>query len=468
MRPSQFCGVALIGFLGSCALQSPSSQIDQAGTVPGSWSATREAKAGVDHRWVRKIGGGELASLVAEALRANPNLKASAARVDQAAAVAKVAAAERYPSLGFGGQGTRQKQNFIGFPGLGGGGGSITNSFGVSLDAAWEVDVWGKMKAGTEAAVADAEAQAQVYQGARTSLAAQVAKAWLAVAEANEQVAMAERAVKSREESEDAVRSRFERALAEEGGSAAQVRLSQSDLASGRAELERRRSDQKQALRQLELLLGRYPAAAIREGAKLPSMPSSPPVGLPSELLLRRPDILEAERRLAASGRRVDEARKARFPSIRLTGGLGTATDQLSKILSSDFGVWSLGGSLSQPIFDGGRIQGGIERAEAVDRESVANFQRIVLAAFGEVEQALSADIFLKRREDETSTAAKLAKEASDRAAEEYRAGTGDVLTYLTAQQREIDTSTQLISLRRLRLANRVDLHLALGGNFSL
>lgn len=456
--------------LGSCALQSPATRMGEAGNVPGAWSATREAKAGVDHDWVRKIGGSELTSLVGEALRANPNLRASAARVDQAAAVAKVAGADRYPSLGVGGRSARQKQNFVGFP-IGGGGGvpsSISDSFGVSLDAAWEVDVWGKLKDGAEAAVADAQAQEQVYQGARTSLAAQVSKAWLAVAEANEQVALAERAVKSRQEAEEAVASRFENALADEGGSAAQLRLSQSDLASEKAELERRRGDREQALRQLELLLGRYPSATIRDTATMPPMPSPPPVGLPSELLLRRPDILDAERRLAASGKRSDQAVKARFPSIRLTGSLGTSTDELSKILSSDFGVWSLGGSLAQPIFDGGRIQGGIEQADAVEREAVANLQRVVLGAFGEVEQALSSELYLKRREDEVANAAELAKDAADRAAEEYRAGTGDVLTYLAAQQREIVTATQVIALRRMRLANRVDLHLALGGNFTL
>ncbi|WP_343226023.1 TolC family protein, partial [Luteolibacter marinus] len=97
MSPSRASVVVATALLASCALQSPSSRLDEAGEVPGSWSATREAKAGVDHRWVRKIGGGELASLVDEALRANPDLKASAARVDQAAAVAKVAGSERYP-----------------------------------------------------------------------------------------------------------------------------------------------------------------------------------------------------------------------------------------------------------------------------------------------------------------------------------------------------------------------------------
>jgi NodT family efflux transporter outer membrane factor (OMF) lipoprotein len=460
-------GVLAVAWLaGGCALESPASRGAEAGPVPAAWSASREAKAGVDHRWVRKIGGAPLASLVAEAVAANPDLRASAARVDQAAALAKIAGADRLPGLGAGGQAGRQKQNFIGFPG--GGGSATNNNFGVSLEAAWELDVWGKLKAGAEAAIADAQAQRQLYQGARVSLAAQVSKSWLAVAEANEQLALAERAVKSREEAEDAVRSRFESALEAEGGSAAQVRLSQSDLAASRAALEARRGDREQALRQLELLLGRYPAARIREVAELPAMPPAPPVGLPSELLLRRPDILAAERQLAAAGRRLDEADKARFPALSLTGGLGTATDQLGDLLSSDFGVWSLGGSLTQPIFQGGRIEGGIERAAAVDRESVANLQRVVLDAFGEVEQALSSELYLARRETETGAAAALAKEAAERAAEEFRAGTGDVLTYLAAQQREIDTAAQVIALRRLRLANRVDLHLALGGDFSI
>lgn len=469
MRPIRASAIAVAALLGACALESPASRMGEGGDVPGSWASTREARAGVDRQWVRGLGGGGLASLVDEALRSNPDLKAAAARVDQAAAVAKVTGAGRFPTLGAGGRATRQKQNFVGLP-IGGGGvlSSVSDSFGVSLDAAWEVDVWGRVKAGAEAAVADAQAQRMTYEAARTSLAAQVAKAWLAVAESNEQVALAGRAVKAREESEDAVRGRYERAMAEEGGSAAQVRLAQSDLAATRAELDRRRGERDQALRQLELLLGRYPAAKVTEATELPPMPPPPPVGLPSELLLRRPDIMDAERRLAAAGMRVKEAELARFPSISLTGSLGTSTDELGKILGSDYGVWSLGGSLTQPVFQGGRIRGEIERAGAAEREAVANLQRVVLGAFGEVEQALSAEIFLKRRETELASAADLARDAASRAAEEFRAGTGDVLTYLASQNREVETAAQLVALRRLRLANRVDLHLALGGNFTL
>ena len=402
-----------------------------------------------------------MVSLVGEAQRANPSLQASAARVDQAAALAKVAGAERFPGIGAGSQAGRQKQNFLGQT-------STDNNFGVSLQAAWEVDLWGKVKDGAEAAIADAEAQAQADRALRSSLAAQVSKAWLAVAESNEQVALAEQAVKSREESSTLVRERFERAIAEDGGSAAQVRLSETELATAKSDLERRRGERKRALRQLELLLGRYPSGAVSGAVRLPKLPPAPPAGLPSELLLRRPDILQSERRLAAAGRRSDQAVKARYPSISLTGSLGTTTDQLEKILSSSSGVWSLGGSLTQPIFQGGRIQGGIEQADAAEREAVANLQRVVLDAFGEVEQSLVTEIYLRRQESEIARAVELSKDASARAGEEFRNGTGGVLTFLAAQNREIEASSSLVSVRRLLLDNRVNLHLALGGDVVL
>jgi len=456
----------MAALLGACALQSPPSRSGEAGDIPGSWSATREARAGVDHRWVKKIGGAPLVSLVEEAQSANPSLRASAARVDQAAALAKIAGAERLPTLGAGLQASRQKQNFTGIPGIAGG--STSNSFGVSLQAAWEVDLWGKAKAGTEAAIADAQAQAQADRALRSSLAAQVSKAWLAVAEANEQVALAERNVKSRDGSTTLVRERFERAIAEDGGSAAQVRLSETELSSARSDLERRKGERERALRQLELLLGRYPSGNVAAAARLPGLPQPPPSGLPSELLLRRPDLLEAERRLAAAGRRKDQSVKALYPSISLTGSLGTTTDQLEKILSSSAGVWSLGGSLAQPIFQGGRLRGGIEQAGAVEREAVANLQRVTLDAFGEVEQALVTELYLRRQEKELEQSVTLATDAAERAGEEFRNGTGGVLTYLASQNQEIQASAALVSVRRLLLDNRVNLHLALGGDVVL
>ena len=460
----------LCGWLAGCVPAELGSRMDDAGVdAPVAWQATREAKRGLDRDWVRGVGGRELTSLVAEALEANPDMHAAAARVERAAAEARVAGAGSQPRLGFGGSGQRSEQKFVGFPFAGGGGGvpgSLSNTFGVSLNAAWEVDIWGRLRAGQQAALADVQAEVADFGSARVSLAAQVAKAWLALAEANEQVALAEEAFEARQLLAGAVRERFERAITEDGGSAAQVRLTESEAAAGEATLAQRQQERERAIRQLELLLGRYPSGRIVAAAKLPAMPGAVPVGLPSELLLRRPDVLAAERRLAAEGGRKREAELARFPSIELTGSMGTTTDALRDILNSDFGIWSLGGSLTQPIFQGGRIAGEIDRTAAVERRVAADLQRVVLGAFGEVEQALAAEGFLREREKATARAAKLAREAAERADEEFSAGTGDVLTLIDTRAQQIETDSQLVAIRRLRLDQRIDLHLALGGDF--
>jgi len=454
--------------LAGCAAISPASRMGEAG-APGSWAASREARAGIDSRWIGKIGGRELEGLVDTALLNNQDIKAAAARVDRAGAEAKIAGAGRLPSLGLGLDGRRNKQNFIGFPFAGGGGGvpsNISQQFGVNLSAAWEVDVWGRAKAGQEAAIADAQARQYEYESARVSLAGQVTKAWLALGEANEQVALAEKAVQATGVLANAVRERFERAILDDGGSASQVRLTESEVATRTAALAQRKQERERVLRQLEILLGKYPSGTLAAGARLPSFPGATPSGLPSELLLRRPDILAAERTLASSGRRVRQRKLARFPSLSLTGTAGTTTESIRDVLSSDFGVWSLGGSLTQPIFQGGTLGGEIEKAKATEREESAMLQKTVLGAFGEVEQALVAEAFLSEREKAAKRAAELARDASGRAGEEFSAGTGDVLTLIDATQREIESASQYAAIRRLRLENRVDLHLALGGDF--
>lgn len=444
-----------------CALRSPESRLAEAGVVPERWAATKQAEAGVDRRWVRAMGGRELEKWVGEAQAANPDLKVSAARVEQAAAVARIAGADRFPGIGLGGDLSRAKQAPMG-PG---GSAFQRTSFGVSLQAAWELDLWGRVRKGAEAAVADAEAQVAADRALRASLAAQVVRAWLALAEANEQVALAEVAVASREQSLTLIQERFERALAEEGGSAAQVRLAETELASGRAELERRKGEREQAVRQLELLLGRYPSGVMEAASKLPALPGVVPVGLPSELLLRRPDVLQAERQLAAAGRRKDAAVRALFPAIQLTGSLGTSSDALEGLLRSSNGVWSLGGSLAQPVFQAGRLTGEVDRLDGATREAGANLQRVVLAAFGEVEQSLVAEMAMRKQEVERKRAVELAEDSAKRAREEFEGGTGDVLTYLSAQAREIEARAAHVTLRRLILDQRVSLHLALGGD---
>lgn len=456
-----------VTFIG-CKALSPESRMNLAG-APGQWAATKEARAGIDRRWVRRIGGSELQGLVDQAIAENQDLEAAAARVDRASAEARIAGAGRLPSLGIGSNGQRTKQNFIGFPFAGGGGGIpsvIAQQFGVNLTAAWEVDIWGRLKAGEEAAIADKEARRYDYQAARASLAGQVIKAWLALAESNEQVTLATEGLAARKVLANAVRERFERAIVDDGGSASQVRRTAAEVANGEGALAQRKQERERAVRQLEILLGKYPSGKLTEGARLPRFPGATPSGLPSELLTRRPDILAAERALASAGRRVKQRKLARFPSLNLTASGGTLAESLRDVLDSDNDVWSVGGSATQPIFEGGGIAADIAREKASEREQIAILRKTVLDAFGEVEQALVAEAFLAERERAGKRATDLSREAAESAFEEFNAGTGSVLNLIEAKEQEINTASQYVAIKRLRLENRVDLHLALGGDF--
>ncbi len=451
-----------------CTAKIPSSRIDAAsGQVPVRWVETKEARAGIDTRWVSRIGGRQLTSLVDEALSVNPNMRVAAERVNRAVASARTAGASRKPQVSAGLDSSRSKQVFVGFPfGDGGVPSSLSENYGANLSVSWELDIWGRHRAGQAASIAEAQAEGQAYRAARASLAAQVVRAWLAVAESNEQIKLAEAAQSLRNTTLAIVQDRFQNALTAEGGSSSEFRRAETEVASGKATLLQRQGEREQAIRQLELLMARYPTGALRAATRLPAIPPVPPVGLPSELLLRRPDILEAERRFAASGRRLEQGRLAFYPSFRLTARGGSSSDQLKRLVDSDFGVWSLASAITQPIWQGGSLRSDKKRLAANDRLELANLQRTVLGAFGEVEQALVTERFLNLRYQAVKDASIAAKEAALASRSDYASGIGDALSLITAEANRTSLESQLVSLKRLRLDNRVTLHLALGGDY--
>ena len=460
-------GGGLISFVAfGCVAQPPASSMGKVGgVVPSSWSATKAAKSGVDADWVKRFRSKQLNALVSEALRQNQDMRIASERVKRAAESAKIADATSKPQAVLDASGNRRKTIFVGFPF---GGSQTASTYGVDLRVDWESDIWGAARAGKSAALSEWQAGGQDYRAARASLAAQVSKAWFALAEANQQVVLAREALSIREKTEQAVRERFERDLREQGGSASQLRLAQTDVASAKAELSNRRGAVETSRRQLELLVGRYPEGKIAGHVRLPGVPEMPPAGMPSELLLRRPDILAAERRYSATTKRIKEAKLSLFPSFKLTGSSGTTTDALGQILNSDFGVWSLGTNATQRLLTGGRVLSEIRVRKSSQREALATLHKTVLNAFAEVELALANDRWLRRRENEMHEALGLSREAAKAAEDDYRDGNGDVLTLFSAQTRRIQLETQYVSLRRARLANRIDLHLALGGGFKI
>lgn len=455
--------------LASCSALSPKSRMDAVSVpVPAGWSAEKTARAGVDREWVRRFGDSKLNALVDEALRSSHDLQIAAARVEKARSQAVLAGVAGNPTSDLTFQGDRAKRNFIGFP-LGGPSAGVASSqsksFGLTLNINWEADIWGRIAAGKSAALAMYESAQMDERAARSSLAGNVAKAWFGLVETQAQLKLAREAQGVYGETASAVRERF-KAGNEAGGAGAQLRLAESDVANAKALVLERQQQVTAATRQLEALLARYPSGELASATDLPAVPSAPPAGLPSELLQRRPDVLAAERRLASSGMRLKEARRAIFPRLALTANGGTSTDDLAQILNSDFGVWQLAGNLIQPVLAGGTIRGEIASRNADEKEALAQLQKTVLGAFSEVEIALASESLLAGREAALAEAVRLAADADKAARADYKDGVGDILTVFAAQNRNLQTRMQMLAVRRLRLENRVNLHLALGGDY--
>lgn len=459
-------GVLILSFflLTGCAAVAPESQmlmVEQ--MAPDSWSATKEGKAGVDRDWVGSFRDNRLCRLVDEALERNPDMRVQVERVYQARRNASMAGAMARPQMVAEIKGNRSKQQFLGFPF---GGAQTTSGRFADLTVNWELDLWGRIRMGQMAAISDAQAAELDKKAAEAALSAEVCKAWFALGEAWEQLDLAERVVEIRKTSVDAIADRFENNLAGDGGSASQLRLAQTDLATAEAAIAQGMSDVELAERRIELLCGRYPKGTLIGSKELTKMPKRAPSGVPSSLLQRRPDVIAAERRFAAAVARSEEARRAIFPIISLTGSAGTASDALEQLLNSNFSTWSLGANITQNLLTGGRVIGERDVRDSREREELARLEAVVLTAFSEVENALVLEVWLKKREQQMSKAFDFAKEAAEAANDDFLQGTGDVLTLLQAQSRAVEIGSTLLTLKRVRLDNRVDLHLALGGEF--
>jgi NodT family efflux transporter outer membrane factor (OMF) lipoprotein len=472
--PSRLLTIGLIilpavsGLLG-CASAPERQTPDIAVSIPSYWAAADSTAYDAipgDTEWWHDFDDARLDALVRESLEQNYNIKAAIARVDQAAAAARIAGADLLPMASAGFQASRRRQNIFGIP-IPGTGGVITTrttSYGVSLDTNWELDLWGRIRKGQSAAAAEVEAGWAELASLRLSIASQTVKAWFALVEAGQQVELAEQTVKSYRTSAEYVRARYEEGVR----SSLDVRLALANLAGAEALLELRRTILDQTTRQLEILLGRYPGSKITADSVLPKVPRTVPGGLPSDLLIRRPDLLAAERRFAAAEARVSEARRAFFPRLTLTASGGTSSQQLADLTNGDFSVWSIAAGLVQPIFQGGRLIANLSLSNAVSDQALAQYANAILTAFGEVESALFAEQALARRESFLEEATHQSEAARLLAERQYSTGLVDYIIVLETQRRALTSRSEYISIKRERLDARVNLHLALGGGFEL
>ena len=423
----------------------------------------RRAQLGVT--WWDDFDDGGLASAVDVALSQNYDLRAAAARLEQAAADARAAEGDLQPTVQSTFNGSRRKQNFVGFPIPGAEGrvlSTVSTNYGVSLDVAWEIDLWGRLRNTARAALADLQASAADLRGAQLSIAGQTTKAWFAIAEAQQQIDLSSQTVQSFRSSAEQVRERFEAGIRP----ALDLRLALLNLSNAEAQLQQRRQQFDVATRQLELLLGQYADGVFDTPAELPAITPVVPAGLPADLVARRPDLVAAERELTAFLVRADVARTDLLPRFSLTGSTGSATDGLRSLIDGNFGVWSLVGNVVAPLWQGGRLRAQVARAEARGAEALANYANAALTAYAEVETALSAEEFLAERERHLAESTLQARAAERLADERYRAGLETYITVLDSQRSAVNAEADLIAARRTRLENRVDLYLALGGGF--
>ncbi|MEM9400198.1 MAG: efflux transporter outer membrane subunit [Verrucomicrobiota bacterium] len=464
--PLQFFLSLALMILTSCAV-SPDRRLPDLGmTIPAAWATTEVMRDDIRVGWLADFDDVILLELAAEMLRNNFDLQATVARLDQAMEDAVIAGADQLPSVDLSASGSKAQSlsrtpagaadTFDGFSR------SRSTTLGLSMDVSWELDVWGRIRSNKAAALADVEGAMDDLQAARLSLVAQTAKAWFALTDAKLQKDLAEETAKSRKETTELLHSRFKNGITE----ALDVHLARSSEAEALALVEEVTINFEQAQRALEILLGRYPGAELVAAEDLQAVPPPIPAGIPAQILTRRPDLAAAERRVAAALMRKKSAKAAKYPRISLTASAGTTSDALSDLVDPKQNIWNFAMNFLTPVFDAGRLAAEEKKADARQRELVADFGTQALTAFEEVETALSNEEKLKKSEENLKVARDELLAAYNQATESYQQGLVDILTVLDTERRMLAARQDYITIRRRRLQSRVDLHLALGGNF--
>ena len=417
---------------------------------PAQWSAAGASPGAVSDNWLATFREPQLDALVIEAVAYNADLRIAAARVEAAAAYLAAAESPLWPQVNVVARGGGKMS------------GDSSGLRGVGLFAAWELDLWGRVRSlvrSTELTYQSTELDAEY---ARQSIAALVAKGWILAIEARLQKAQAEATLRASEQLASLARDRFRIGSGDE-----------YDVSTAQATVETLRDTVRSldlaytnALRALEALIGRYPGASVTVAASLPSWPGEIPAGLPSEILERRPDVVAAERRVAAAFYRTEEAKAARLPRITLVANATSLTSNLFVLQERNNPLVSFGAGLVQPLFLGGLLQAQVDVRTAEQQAAIADYGRLGIRVFGEVEGALAAGTTAGEREQILVRAVRENERALELSNIKYRVGTIDLSA---VQQQQIAVYNARISLLRVqseRLVQRVNLHLALGGSF--
>ncbi len=461
-------GLAMIGLAG-CAV-GPDYETPETGT-PAAYKNTLGGGAGkggaLREDWWKIFDDSRLHGLIGRAHEANRDLRASFQRMEQARASIRVTRADLFPQVDTSPNLRRSRSSEevdLGSAGQAGsfGLGRTTSSYALPVNAAWEIDLFGRVRRSVEASTADAQAQAEDFSAMRLSVEADVASTYFRIRALDREIALVAESVGLRKDSVGLVQRRFDL------GAVGELDLAQAktQFAQSEAELAGLQRQRSQFVNALAVLVGE-PASDFTVGSR-PLAGNAPriPSGLPSELLRARPDIRRAERMLAAASARIGVATAAFYPSITLVGNVGVSAAEADRLFNASAATWAINPSVSLPIFQGFRNEANLERAKAAFAELRETYEGTVLTALAEVETNLAAWKFLRVQTDAQDRAVTAAVRARTLTTEQYDAGLVDYLFVLDAERTALATERALASLTGDDFVNAVNLIRSLGGRW--
>jgi multidrug efflux system outer membrane protein len=430
---------------------------------PVDWRVDYAAAANAANTlWWEQFDDPVLNQLIDTALRENKDVRIAAARVEEFAARLDVSRSGFYPQIGYNGQASNNRASRDSFGGVPSGSGRNYNNYGATLNAGWEIDLWGKIRRATEASRAELLAQEDNRRTVILSLVSAVANTYVSLRQFDRQLEVSQETLTTRAEALRLFEMKFK------GGVISELELAQVKVEYEQAAAAIPPIEQLIALTEnaLSVLLGHNPGGIPRgksiDALLLPAVPA----GAPSSLLANRPDIHAAEQNLVAANARIGVARSQYFPTISLTGLFGYVSEELDNLLQNSANVWSLGGNALGPIFTGGAISGQVRASEAVQRQALTAYLQTVQSAFRDVDDALinvqkSRERLVAegRRVQALGDYARLAKLR-------YDEGYASYIEVLDAQRSLFDAELQYISVRGDVYASLVNTYKAMGGGW--
>jgi len=458
--------IASLALLSGCAALGPDYERPGVETPAqykeiDGWRPARPADAAPRGEWWSAFADPQLDSLIAQVEVSNQTIRAAEARLRQARSLADQARAGLFPTVTANGSATRSKSPALANqPGFAQG---AANSFSLSANASWELDLWGRVRRSVEAGEAQYQASAAELEAARLSAAASLAQDYFALRVADATAQLLGDTVAAFERTLQLTRNRYA------AGVAAKVDVVQAEVQwkSAQAQLVDIGVQRAQLEHAIALLLGRPPAAFSLAPAPLAARLPDIASGLPSELLERRPDVASAERNVAAANARIGVAKAAYFPTLTLSGAAGYRSTALAELLNAPSRLWSLGAAFAQTLFDGGLREAQSAQASAAYDEQVAAYRQTVLGAFQEVEDNLAALRILGEEAQLQEEVVRSAREALDLTTNQYKAGVVSYLNVISAQTTLLNNERTLVDLLGRRLTASVSLVKALGGGWS-